>query len=74
MSTERASNALKSLHELTGRIRSSMRYGVPLPVDTTKKWAQELEFIEAELRDCTGIREDAPVTGLARDFTVIANY
>ena len=74
MSTERVANALKSLHELTDRIRKSMRFGVPLPEGVTEEWAREMERIEKELRDCTGIRAGAPVSGLAKDFTVITNY
>lgn len=74
MSTERVANALNGLHKLAEQIGNSQRFGQPLPVGTTKEWSAEIERIETELRDCTGVRAGAPVTGLARDFTVIANY
>lgn len=79
MSTERTANALKSMNELAGRIRSSMRFGVPLPVDCTKGWAQELERIEAELRDCMGItvktKSIEPANNRAvKDFTVVTHH
>lgn len=74
MSTERIINALNGLRQVAERIRESQRFGQPLPVDTTKGWAQELERIEAELRDCTGIRVGAPAAGPVKDFTVIAHH